>query len=87
MEIDEWREVAYNKMFNNTQAYVTNLRENDPKFTIEDLQAMLNSEYDRLGLAWDGRGEVVEINIEATIAAFQHELIKWRKDIKEKVSL
>lgn len=86
MDITGWREIAYNKMFEITQAYVNNLRENDPKFTIEDLEAMLNSEYNRQGQAWDGRGEVVEINIDATIAAIHHELIKWRKELKGKPS-
>jgi hypothetical protein len=83
MELTEWREAAYKKMFDGTVAFIQAQRSNDPKFTIHDLEAMLQSEYDRQGLAWDGRGEVVEIGIEATIAAIQQELIKWRKEISE----
>jgi hypothetical protein len=83
MNIAEWREDAYTRMFESTVAFVKHLKENDNKFKIEDLEAMLQSEYDRQGLAWDGRGEVVEINIEATIAAIQQELIKWKKELKE----
>ena len=83
MNIAEWRETAYKKMFESTVAFVKHLKEDDEKFNIEDLEAMLQSEYDRQGLAWDGRGEVVEINIEATIAAIQQELIKWKKELKE----
>lgn len=84
MNIAEWREVTYKNMFESTVAYISNMRQNDSKFSIQDLEAMLQSEYDRQGLAWDGRGEVVEINIEATIAAMQQELVKWRKDLQLK---
>jgi len=83
MNIAEWRETAYKKMFDSTVAFIEHLKTSDDKFKIEDLEAMLQSEYDRQGLAWDGRGEVVEINIEATIAAIQQELIKWKNELKE----
>jgi len=81
MEITEWREAAYKKMFDTAVNFIRGQRATDPGFTISNLEAMLQSEYDRQGLAWDGRGEVVEINIEATIAAIQQELVKWRKEI------
>lgn len=80
MGIDEWREVAYRKAFESTLKYIQNLRRTDKKFTIDSLEAMLNTEYDRQGLAWDGRGEVVEIAIEANIAAMQQEFYNWRKE-------
>jgi hypothetical protein len=83
MNITAWREETYKKMFDSTVIFVQHLKNNDDKFNIEDLEAMLQSEYDRQGLAWDGRGEVVEINIEATIAALQQELVKWRKELKQ----
>jgi hypothetical protein len=84
MEITEWREAAYKKMFDSAVSFIQQHRQSDPTFNIHDLEAMLQSEYDRQGLAWDGRGEVVEINIEATIAAIQQELIKWRNEEKKK---
>ncbi|NCA84863.1 MAG: hypothetical protein EOM83_04725 [Clostridia bacterium] len=80
MEIDQWREAAYRKAFETTLKYIQNLRRTDKKFTIHSLEAMLHTEYDRQGLAWDGRGEVVEIAIEANIAAMQQELYNWRKE-------
>lgn len=84
MDLTEWREAAYKKMFDGAVTFINQQRKSDPTFTIENLEAMLQSEYDRQGLAWDGRGEVVEIGIEATIAAIQQELIKWRKEMSEK---
>ena len=80
MEIDEWREAAYSKAFEGTLKYIKNLRNTDKKFTIASLEAMLQAEYTRQGQAWDGRGEVVEIGIEANIAAMQQELYIWRKE-------
>lgn len=82
MDITQWRETTYNNMFKSTTNYVNNLRATDKKFTLADLEAMLQSEYDRQGQAWDGRGEVVELSIEATIAAMQHEISRWKKDLK-----
>ncbi len=81
MNIAEWREETYKQMFESTTAFVKHLKNNDEEFMIADLEAMLQSEYDRQGLAWDGRGEVVELNIEATIAALQNELIIWKKEL------
>jgi hypothetical protein len=81
MDITEWREKAYKNIFDSTLIYIKNMRENDEHFSINDLEAMLQSEYDRQGLAWDGRGEVGEINIEATIAAMQQEVTRWKKEL------
>ncbi len=87
MDTTSWREVTYNNKFDGTVKFIRNMRQNDPTFTINDLEGMLQSEYAREGLAWDGRGEVVEISIQATIAAIQQELLLWKKDIEIKVSL
>ncbi len=89
MEISDWRERTYNDAFKNAVIYVENMRAKDPKFTLNDLEAMLQSEYDRQGLAWEGRGEVVELMIEATIAGMQQELTLWKRELTgiEKVIL
>jgi len=87
MDTTSWREVTYNNKFDGTVKFIRNMRQNDPTFTINDLEGMLQSEYAREGLAWDGRGEVVEISIQATIAAIQQELLLWKKDIEMKVAL
>jgi len=83
METTEWRELTYRDAFNNAVIYVKNMRKKDPGFTLNDLKAMLQSEYDRQGQAWDGRGEVVELTIEATIAGMQQELTRWQNEFKE----
>ncbi|MBE0638374.1 MAG: hypothetical protein IH598_07635 [Bacteroidales bacterium] len=87
MDISSWREVAYNNKFDSTVKFIHNMKNNDPTFTIKELEGMLQSEYDREGLAWDGRGEVVEIAIQATIAAMQQEILNWRKEISAKLEL
>ncbi len=83
MEITDWRELTYRDAFNNAVIYVKNMRKNDPGFTLNDMEAMLQSEYDRQGLAWDGRGEVVELTIEATIAGMEREITLWKKELSE----
>lgn len=86
MDITSWRETAYNNKFDSTVKFIRNMRNTDSSFSIKDLEGMLQSEYDREGLAWDGRGEVVEISIQATIAAMQQELVIWKKERSEKQS-
>ncbi len=81
MDITSWRDTAYNNKFESTVKFIRNIRSADSTFTIKDLEGMLQSEYDRQGLAWDGRGEVVEIAIQATIAAMQQELVIWKKEL------
>jgi len=81
MDIAEWRELSYKKEFDSTVKFIETLKNTDPTFSIVQLEAMLQSEYDRQGLAWDGRGEVMEIKIEASIAAIQQELFKWKKEL------
>jgi hypothetical protein len=81
MDITGWRDLAYNNKFDSTVKFIRNMRNNDPTFTLKELEAMLQSEYDRQGLAWDGRGEVVEIAIQATIAAMQQEVVAWKKEL------
>jgi len=83
MEISDWRELTYRDAFNNAVVYVKNMREKDLSFTLSDLEAMLQSEYDRQGQAWEGRGEVVELTIEATIAGMQQEIIRWKRELIE----
>lgn len=80
MNIDEWRENTYKTTYESTRSYLRKLRDSDPAFGIKELEAQLQSEYDRQGLAWDGRGEVMELKIEATIAAMQAELSTWKKE-------
>lgn len=81
MEETQWREVAYKKAFDGMIRYIEVHREAGKNFSIQDLEAMLQTEYDRDGLAWDGRGEVVEIGISARISAMEQELINWRKEL------
>jgi isopentenyl-diphosphate delta-isomerase len=83
MNITDWRETTYKEAFNNTVVYVKNMRKSDKSFSITDLEAMLQSEYDRQGQAWDGRGEVMELSIEATIAGMQQEIALWKKELMD----
>jgi hypothetical protein len=83
MNITDWREATYKDAFNNAVIYVKNIRGKDKSFSLSDLEAMLQSEYDRQGQAWDGRGEVVELTIEGTIAGMQQEMVRWKKELNE----
>ena len=83
MEETQWRDLAYKKAFDGMIKYIQVHREAGKGFSIQDLEAMLQTEYDRDGMAWDGRGEVVEIGISARIAAMEQELINWKKEVKE----
>jgi len=83
MDINSWRDIAYNRKFETTVKFIKGMRLNNPDFTIKDIEAMLQCEYEREGQGWDGRGEVVEIGIQANIAAIQKELLAWKKELEQ----
>lgn len=80
MKQENWREIIYQRQFNKMVKFIRNLRQNDPHFTLKDLEGMLKNEYHREGMGWDGRSEVIEIMISANIAALQDQLLEWKKE-------
>ena len=67
----------YDKMFNIVYHDLMDRRKNDPNFTKQKLQELLESLYVNAGNNWGGRGETKESEIDATIAAYEAVLYDW----------
>lgn len=80
---DKTLEKKYEEVFQSVCDYVDHQRQNDAGFTVERLQKMLETEYINEGNGWTGKSEVQEIISSATIAAYQHKIVEWKKEQKK----
>lgn len=55
-------------------------RARDPSCTIADLQGILDALYVMEGNNWDGRGEMEQASLAATIAAYERFIGEWKKE-------
>jgi hypothetical protein len=80
MHLDELQERKYIQVFEDTCYFVARRKYTDPRFSIADLERLLDTAYTREGNDWVGRGAVADIVNAATIAAYEHMLIEWKKE-------
>ncbi|MDR0731660.1 MAG: hypothetical protein LBF63_08325, partial [Treponema sp.] len=50
----------------------------DPGCSVEDLEGVLRHLYVMDGADWYGRGDVQDITMAATIAAYEHVIAEWK---------
>ena len=74
----DWREDLYAKTFDQEMLGLERRRAADPGCTAADIEGTLRSLYVMDGADWLGRGEVQDIAMAATIAAYEHTIAKWR---------
>jgi hypothetical protein len=75
----EWRDVKYRNTFEEELRGLRRRRESDPRCTVEDLEGVLKHLYVMDGADWYGRGEVQDIIMAATIAAYERFIAEWKK--------
>jgi hypothetical protein len=75
---DDWRDALYAKTFDQETLGLERRRTADPNCTVADVEGALRSLYVMDGADWLGRGEVQDIAMAATIAAYEHTIAKWR---------
>lgn len=69
---NEWEETMFNRIFDNVFAMTVSRLENDKSFTKDDVRVQLEDLCILEGQDQYGRGRVGDLDIEASIAAFQH---------------
>jgi hypothetical protein len=74
----DWRDVKYQETFEGEIRGLLRRREADPACTAEDLEGILHHLYHLDGSDWLGRGEVQDITMAATIAAYEHIIAEWK---------
>jgi len=76
---DNWREEKYNEVFEGALSGLETRRSRDPGFTIADAEGQLRHLYIQDGNDQGGRGELQDIILGATIAAFEHFIAEWKR--------
>ena len=74
----DWKAVKYEEAFKEELRGLERRRELDPRFTIVELEGVLHHLYIKEGQNWDGRGDVQDISIAATIAAYECFIAQWK---------
>jgi hypothetical protein len=76
----DWREELYAKTFDQETLGLERRRAVDPNCTAGDIEGTLRSLYVMDGADWLGRGEVQDIAMAATIAAYEHIIARWQAE-------
>ncbi|MDR3335804.1 MAG: hypothetical protein LBT16_01240 [Treponema sp.] len=79
----EWRDIKYRKILEEELLGLGRRRASDPDCTVEDLEGVLEHLYIMDGADWAGRGEVQDITLAATIAAYERFIAQWKAETGE----
>ena len=76
----DWRDTKYNEILEQELRGLERRRNFDPGCTVKDLEGVLDHLYIMDGADWHGRGEVQDINMAATIAAYEQFISQWKAE-------
>jgi hypothetical protein len=74
----EWKEIKYAEVFEEELRGLERRRESDPHCAVGDIEGMLRHLYIMDGADWYGRGDVQDITMAATIAAYEYFIAQWK---------
>ena len=76
----DWKAVKYQEIFEQELRGLSRRREADPLCTPGDIQGVLQHLYIMDGADMYGRGDVQDITMAATIAAYEHFIAQWKAE-------
>ena len=76
----DWKDVKYQEIFEEELRGLVRRRDADPLCTLKDIEGVLQHLYIMDGADWYGRGDVQDITMAATIAAYEHFIAKWKAE-------
>jgi len=74
----EWRNIKYSETFEQELRGLERRVQADPACTVADLEGILKNLYIMEGSDWEGRGDVQDLTMSATIAAYEHFIASWK---------
>ncbi|HOT62288.1 MAG TPA: hypothetical protein PLU93_05440 [Treponemataceae bacterium] len=80
-ESTQWECEKYTQVFEDEMRVLARRRENDPTLTPSDLEGTLKHLYIMDGNDQGGRGPVQDIDLAATIAAYERFIAEWKKEL------
>ena len=78
-----WKDVKYEEIFEQELRGLKRRRGADPHCKVEDIEGLLQHLYIMDGADWYGRGDVQDIIMAATIAAYEHFIAEWKAERSE----
>ena len=76
----DWKEVKYEETFEQELRGLERRRKADSACTVADIEGVLENLYIMDGADWYGRGDVQDITMAATIAAYEHFIAQWKAE-------
>jgi hypothetical protein len=73
-----WRDLKYQEVFDQELRGLERRKAIDKMCTPEDLEGILATLYMTDGSDWLGRGDLQDIVLAATIAAYEHFIAEWK---------
>ena len=77
----DWQAAKFDSVYDEELRALKRRRESDPLCTVSDLEGILQNLYIMEGA--EGVGAVHAISMAATIAAHEHFIAQWKKEIEE----
>lgn len=77
----DWEEKKYQEVFDDETRLLIRRRASEASCTIEDIQGILDSLYILDGNNAGGRSSVQQLEISATIAAYEAFIHQWKKEL------
>ena len=75
-----WRDEKYREVFESVLSGLEGRRTIDPDFGLSDAEGTLEHLYIQEGNDMGGRGEVQDIILAATVAAYEQFIAEWKKE-------
>ncbi len=80
MASSDWKDRKFDEVYRSCLGSLHRQKETDGSFTLETARGVLEHLYVQEGNDWTGRGEVQDIQIEASIAAYERFLSDWASE-------
>jgi len=80
----DWKDIKYTEIFEQELRGLERRRKEDPLCKVEDIEGVLNHLYRSDGDDWLGRGDVADITIAATIAAYESFIAQWKAQVSRR---
>jgi len=74
----DWKDIKYTEIFEQEIRGLERRRKSDPNCTVTDLEGTLEHLYIMDGADWYGRGQLQDIIMAATIAAYEFFINQWK---------
>jgi hypothetical protein len=84
---ETWRDALYTKTFDQEVRGLERRREAECGCTAADVEGILQGLYIMDGADWLGRGEVQDITMAATIAAYEHIIAEWKAEATARITV